>query len=50
MNYNFLIVGGDKRISFLAKRLSKDGNSVYTFANDVEGISAIEKNRRYKKL
>ena len=43
MNYNFLIVGGDKRISFLAKRLSKDGNSVYTFANDVEGISAIEK-------
>lgn len=43
MNYNFLIVGGDKRITILAKGLLKDGNNVYTFANKVEEIEEIEK-------
>lgn len=43
MNYNFLIVGGDKRISILAKELYKDGNSVYTYANEVEDITEIDK-------
>ena len=43
MNYNFLIVGGDKRISFLANKLLKDKNYVCTFANKVEGITEIDK-------
>ena len=49
MNYNFLIVGGDKRISILAKELLKDGNNVYTFANKVEDIEEIEKIADIKK-
>ena len=49
MNYNFLIVGGDKRISILAKELLKDGNNVYTFANKVEDIIEIEKKEDIKK-
>lgn len=49
MNYNFLIVGGDKRISILAKELLKDGNNVYTFANKVEDIEEIEKIADVKK-
>lgn len=43
MNYNFLIVGGDKRIKILAKELFNDGNNVYTFANKVEDITEIDK-------
>ena len=49
MNYNFLIVGGDKRISILAKELLKDGNNLYTFANKVEDIEEIEKIADVKK-
>lgn len=49
MNYNFLIIGGDKRISILAKELLKDGNNVYTFANEVEDILEIEKIGDIKK-
>ena len=49
MNYNFLIVGGDKRISILAKELLNDGNNVYTFANKVEDITEIEKIGDIKK-
>ena len=49
MNYNFLIVGGDKRISILAKELLKDGNNIYTFANKVEDITEIEKIGDIKK-
>lgn len=49
MNYNFFIVGGDKRISILAKELLKDGNNVYTFANKVEDIEEIEKIGDIKK-
>lgn len=49
MNYNFLAVGGDKRISILAKELAKDGNNVYTFANEVEDITEIERLEDIKK-
>ena len=49
MNYNFLIVGGDKRIRILAKELAKDGNNVYTFANEVEDITEIERLEDIKK-
>ena len=28
MNYNFFIIGGDKRNLFLAEKLSKDGENV----------------------
>ena len=43
MNYNFLIIGGDKRISILAKELLEEKNKVYTYANKIEGIAEIEK-------
>ena len=49
MNYNFLVVGGDKRISILAKELLNDGNNVYTFANKVEDVNEIEKIEDIKK-
>lgn len=49
MNYNFLIIGGDKRISILAKKLLKDGNKIYTFANEVENITEIDKIEDIKK-
>ena len=49
MNYNFLVIGGDKRISILAKELSKEGNNVYTFANEVENITEIERIEDIKK-
>ena len=49
MNYNFLIVGGDKRISILAKKLFDDGNNIYTFANKAENITEIEKIENIKK-
>ena len=42
MNYKFLILGGDKRLKFLAKKLKKDGNEVYTYANETEDIYEIE--------
>lgn len=42
MRYNFLIIGGDKRISLLAKKLKKDGNNVKTYANKVKDIDEIE--------
>ena len=42
MNYNFLIIGGDKRINLLASKLLKDGNNVYSFANKTEGIKEID--------
>lgn len=34
MNYNFFIIGGDKRNLFLAKKLSKDGEKVKIFGFD----------------
>lgn len=34
MNYNFFIIGGDKRNLFLAKKLSKDGENVKVFGFD----------------
>ena len=34
MNYNFFIIGGDKRNLFLAKKLSKDGENVKIFGFD----------------
>lgn len=42
MNYNFLIIGGDKRFSMLATKLKQDGNNVKTFANRVEEIQEID--------
>ena len=41
MNYNFLIIGGDKRIKALAKSLKQDGHEVKTYANKVEEIEEI---------
>ena len=41
MNYNFLIIGGDKRIRALAKSLKQDGHEVKTYANKVEEIEEI---------
>ena len=49
MNYNFLVVGGDKRINYLASKLLKDGNSVYTFANKIEGATEIDEEENIKK-
>lgn len=49
MNYNFLVVGGDKRINYLASKLLKDGNSVYTFANRIEGATEIDEEENIKK-
>lgn len=49
MNYNFLIIGGDKRISCLASKLLRDGNSVYTFANRIEDATEIDKKENIKK-
>ena len=34
MNYNFFIIGGDKRNLYLAKKLSKDGKNVKIFGFD----------------
>ena len=34
MNYNFFIIGGDKRNLFLAEKLSKDGENVKIFGFD----------------
>lgn len=48
MNYNFLILGGDKRIFFLAKGLAKEGNIVYTYGNKVEEITEIDKKENIK--
>ena len=48
MSYNFLIIGGDKRISILAKELLKDRNNVYTFANEAEKIEEIDKKENIK--
>lgn len=48
MNYNFLVIGGDKRISFLAKKLLNDGNNVRTFANEVDGIMEIDQKENIK--
>lgn len=42
MNYNFLIIGGDNRISSLAKKIRDDGNNIKTYANKVEGVEEIE--------
>lgn len=42
MNYNFLIIGGDKRLASLAKKLKEEGNSVKTYANKVENIEELE--------
>ena len=42
MSYNFLIIGGDRRLSILAKKLLKDGNKVETYGNEVENIKEIE--------
>ena len=43
MNYNFLIIGGDKRISMLAEKLKRDGNNVKTYANKVDEIEELDK-------
>lgn len=48
MNYNFFIVGGDKRINLLAKKLLKDKNGVYTFANEIDGAIEIDKKENIK--
>ena len=48
MNYNFFIVGGDKRINLLAKKLLKDKNGVYTFANEIDGATEIDKKENIK--
>lgn len=42
MNYNFLIIGGDKRMAMLAQKLKDDGNKVKTFANEVEDIQELD--------
>lgn len=42
MNYNFLIIGGDKRISMLAQKLKDDGNRIKTFANEVKDIEELK--------
>ena len=41
MNYNFLIIGGDKRISNLALKLKEDGHYVKTYANEVDNIEEL---------
>ena len=43
MNYNFLIIGGDKRITSLAKSIKNDGYYVKTFANETDGIEEIKR-------
>ena len=42
MDYNFLIIGGDKRLSNLALTLKEDGKSVKTYANEVDGIEELK--------
>lgn len=42
MNYNFLIIGGDRRLTLLAKKLKEDGNQVKTYANECDGIEEIK--------
>lgn len=42
MNYNFLIIGGDKRMAMLAQKLKDGGNKVKTFADEVEDIQELE--------
>ena len=34
MNYNFFIIGGDKRNLFLAKKMSENGENVKIFGFD----------------
>ena len=42
MCYNFLVIGGDKRISILAKKLKDDGNKVKTYGNETAEIEEIK--------
>jgi len=42
MSYNFLVIGGDKRIASLAKKIQEDGNNVKTYGNEVEEIEEIK--------
>lgn len=42
MDYNFLIIGGDKRIASLAKKIKDDGNLVKTYGNEIEEIEEIK--------
>ena len=49
MSYNFLIIGGDKRISILASKILKEGYNVYTYANETEKIEEIDYIQNIKK-
>lgn len=42
MSYNFLIIGGDKRIASLARKLQEDGNNIKTYGNEIEEIEEIK--------
>lgn len=42
MSYNFLIIGGDKRITLLAKKLQEDGHNVKTYGNEISEIEEIK--------
>lgn len=43
MAYNFLIIGGDKRLKFLAEKLKEDNYTIYTYGNQVNNIVEINK-------
>ena len=43
MAYNFLIIGGDKRLKFLAEKLKEDNHIIYTYGNQVDNIVEIDK-------
>lgn len=49
MSYNFLIIGGDKRLTYLSKKLLEDGNKVKTYANETEGIEEIKTKEELKE-
>lgn len=44
MNYNFFIIGGDNRMYYLAKNLSKDGNNVKTLGLEKIGYENLVNN------
>lgn len=42
MNYNFFIIGGDKRLTKLGEKLKRDGNNVRTYGNIIEGTEEVK--------
>lgn len=42
MNYNFFIIGGDKRLTRLGEKLKRDGNNVRTYGNIIEKTEEVK--------